>query len=380
MLADNRFYQHPRPSRWSDFHNQKPTKTIYTVPGVEMNIYFDNIVLVANTANYCFDVTCGKGYQYDRRWTFTPDADDFGDYSIIIEVRDETNAVVAKDRSMIHVAPNISETVKHVSLLAIGDSHLQRDFYLQHVLDLCNAEKSLELTLIGSRGVGNKPPTTELRHEGYNGWTAQAFATMTGPKPRTGYYVPRETGSPFIYKSEYGDPRVDFSRYCEEFNDGKSIDFVIIQVGGNDIWRGTDENIDPLIDKVVGYFDVLIKMIHEFDKETKVGVILLDPPSRSQHGFRNYRGDRKQTRWQYRRNQHRMVERLITKYGGQEEKNVYLIPVNVNLDCVNGFPMRRYPTNARMPAKEKRVYDGSHLSPEGYRQYGDTIYGWMRGM
>jgi len=104
--------------------------------------------------------------------------------------------------------------------------------------------------------------------------------------------------------------------------------------------------------------------------------MLLEP--RSQHGFRNYRDSRKQTRWQYRRNQHRMVERLIARYGDQEESNVYLIPVNVNLDCVHGFPMRSNPSNARMPAQEKRVYDGAHLSPEGYRQYGDTIYGWIK--
>jgi len=353
-------------------------KTIYAVPGLEMNIYFDNIVLVANTANYLFDVTCEKGFQYDRRWTYTPAAEDFGDHSIIIEVRDVSNTVVAKAQSSIRVARDSAEPIKHVSLLAIGDSHLQRDYYLQHVLELSKAEKNLQLTLIGSRGAGNKPPTSELRHEGYNGWTAQAFATITGPKARSGYYVPSETGSPFIYENEDGVPEVDFARYCREFNDGESIDFVIIQVGGNDVWRGTDESIDGLIDRVLGYFDVLIKMIYDFDKETKVGVILLDPPSRSQHGFRNYRGSRKQTRWQYRRNQHRMVERLIARYGDQEQSNVFLIPVNVNLDCVHGFPLRSYPSNARMPAKEKRVYDGAHLSPEGYRQYGDTIYSWIR--
>jgi len=196
-----------------------------------MNIYFDNIVLVVNVANYIFDVTCEKGFQYDRRWTYTPDADDFGDHSIIIEVRDETNAVVAKSRSTIRVTRNNAETVKNVSLLAIGDSHLQRYFYLQHVLDLSKAEKNLQLTLIGSRGAGNKPPTSDLRHEGYNGWKAQSFAAMPGPKSRTGHHVRLGIGSPFIYENEDGNPKLDFPRYCKEFNGGESIDFVMIQVG-----------------------------------------------------------------------------------------------------------------------------------------------------
>ena len=69
---------------------------------------------------------------------------------------------------------------------------------------------------------------------------------------------------------------------------------------------------------------------------------------------------------------------MVERYSDCEDDNLYLIPVNVNLDCVNGFPLREYPVNARSTAKEQRVYDGSHLSPEGYRQYGDAIYGWIK--
>ena len=42
---------------------------IYATPGIETNIYFDNVVLVVNAANYIFDITCAKGFQYDDRWT-----------------------------------------------------------------------------------------------------------------------------------------------------------------------------------------------------------------------------------------------------------------------------------------------------------------------
>src|SRR5262249_745450 len=148
------------------------------------------------------------------------------------------------------------------------------------------------------------------------------------------------------------------------------------QLGGNDIWTGQDENIDQIIDKVFGFYDQLVNMIRRYSKTTKIGIIMLDPLSRSQHGYRNYRGDRKQTRWQYRRDEHRMVEREIEKYAGRESENIYLVPVGLNLDCVHGFPMQTYPRNARMPAEEQRVLDGAHLTPEGYRQFGDPIYAW----
>ena len=336
------------------------------------------MVLVANPNNYIFDVTCEKGFQYDERWTYLPAPGDEGKHKLTIEVRDESNAVVARARSSIRVASAEAGKGRAVSLLAIGDSHLQRDFYLQHVLDLSVADPNLAMTLIGSRGAGNKPPTTDLRHEGYNGWTAQAFITRQGPKPRTGYYVPAETASPFLYEQPDGESQLDFRQYCLDLNQGKAPDFVIIQVGGNDIWRAIDEDIGKTVDDIFGYFDVLIEMIHKFDSRTRIGLAIVDPLSRSQHGFRNYRGPGKKTRWEFRRIQHRMVERMIERYSDRDANNLFLIPVNVNLDCVNGFPMREYPVNARTSAKEFRVYDGSHLSPEGYKQFGDPIYAWIK--
>jgi lysophospholipase L1-like esterase len=353
-------------------------KAIYAVPGVETNIYFDNVVLVINPANYVFDVTCDLGSQYDDRWTYMPQAGDVGDHPITIEVRDQTNAIIGRARSTIRVTSAQAGAGRAISLLAVGDSHLQKDTYLEDVLDLAKADPNIHLTLDGSRGRGNKPSTDDLRHEGYNGWTAEAFATRVRPKPRTGYYVPAETGSPFIYVDQNGKAELDFAKYCQEFNQGKPIDVVIIQLGGNDIWRGTDHDIDAMITKVFGYYDQLIKMIHDYSKETKIGVIMLDPLSRSQHGYRNYRAERKQTRWQYRRDQHRMIEREIETFSGREAENIYLVPVHLNLDCVHGFPMQTYPLNARMPVEEQRVYDGAHMSPEGYRQFGDSIYAWLK--
>jgi lysophospholipase L1-like esterase len=352
--------------------------TVYAVPGIEINVYFDNVVLVTDPDDYVFDVTCDKGFQYDDRWCYLPAPGDVGEHRLTIEVRDQNNAVLARARTTIRVASPEAGKKAPVSFLAIGDSHLQRDFYLQHVLDLSVSDKNLGLTLVGSRGAGNKPPTTDLRHEGYNGWTAQAFVTRKGPKPRTGYYVPAETASPFLYEQQNGESRLDFRQYCRDLNHGAAPDFVFIQVGGNDIWRATDSDIDKTIDGVFGYFDALIAMVHGLDPNTRVGLAVVDSPSRSQHGFRNYQGPRKQTRWQYRRNQHRMVERMVKQYSGRESDKTYLIPVNVNVDCVHGFPMREYPINGSTAAKEQRVYDGSHLSPEGYRQYGDEIYAWIK--
>ena len=55
---------------------------VYGVVGIEMNVYFDNVVLVMNPDNYAFRVTCGngrQGIQQSDRWTFVPQDGDIGD-------------------------------------------------------------------------------------------------------------------------------------------------------------------------------------------------------------------------------------------------------------------------------------------------------------
>ena len=71
-------------------------REIFAVAGVETNIYFDNVVLTLNAANYAFDVTCPKGKQQAERWTWTPTEADVGDVPFQLEVRDDQNRVVSR--------------------------------------------------------------------------------------------------------------------------------------------------------------------------------------------------------------------------------------------------------------------------------------------
>ena len=88
----------------------------------------------------------------------------------------------------------------------------------------------------------------------------------------------------------------------------------------------------------IGYFDQLVAAFHKVRPDTEVGVILDTPPSRSQDGFRNYIGAGRQTRWQYRRDLHRMLERLIEHFGGREAEHIYLVPAYINIDTERDFP------------------------------------------
>lgn len=348
--------------------------------GLECNVYFRNIVLTLNPGNYAFDVTCAKGKQYSERWAFTPTPEDAGDHPITITVLDDQNKVVARGASIVRVSPDGSGPARSISVLTMGASLTQAAVYPQHLLDLAEKDPALSLKLIGCRGAKNQPADGDLRHEGYNGWTAQAFVTLHGPLSRTGEYKRPDTGSPFVFESANGGHALDFQRYYEQFNGGRAPDFITIHLGPNEIARCSDDNIDEEIDKALGYFDQLIAKIREAGPGTHIGIVLPAPGSPNQDGSHNLSGSRKRTAWQYRRNHHRLMERMTAHFRDRTDENVHIVPANVNMDAENHYPTFTAPRNARSEETVTRFLDGVHPSPEGYRQTGDMIYSWIKSV
>jgi lysophospholipase L1-like esterase len=346
---------------------------INAVPGVEMNVYFDNVSLTVNPANYVFDVTCNRGAQQVERWTYTPSDKDVGQFGFTLEMRDQSNAVIARAQSMIRVAPRDAGDGKPRSILIFGDSLTAASVYSQRVLDLSREDENVALKLIGTRGPKGEPNGN--LHEGYGGWTAERFATKYTGVARGGPY--KECGSPFIYKDGDADPELDFARYCREFNDGKAPDFVTILLGCNDTFSATDDTIEERIDRMFRHYETLLKMIRDNGPGTQIGCLLLVPPAATQDAFgANYRSG--QTRWQYKRNQHRVVERMLETFGGREAENIFLVPANVNLDCANNYPKRTSPANAHADVETARLNNGVHPAASGYRQIGDSVYCWIK--
>ena len=342
---------------------------VYGAPGVETNIYFENVVLAVNPANYVFDVDCEKGIQQSERWTFTPTAEDAGTFPLVLRVLDEANTVVAEGTSSLVVVPAGPDAA--VSVLLIGDSLTHASVYSQTLLDLCANPGTPTLTLVGSHAPKEDPAN---RHEGYGGWTAERFATHFTEASRDAPY--KERPSPFVYRDAAGNTGLDFARYCAEHNGGVAPDVVTIFLGCNDTFGATDENIEARIDTMFRHMDALVAMIHGYSPSTRIGLIAPVPPAASQDAFgANYRNG--QTRWQYLRNQHRVVERMAAAYGGREAENLSLIPAYVNLDCHRNYAAARGPANARTEVEVARQNNGVHPSAEGYRQIGDSVFAWL---
>lgn len=345
---------------------------IYAVPGIETNVYFDNVCLVINPANYVFDVHCNRGHLQDDRWTYTPTEKEVGDYTFELKVIDQNNQTVASQKSRLRVVPKNAGKEKSLSLLMIGDSLTHNSIYPKQVFELSKKFRGPKLKLIGSHSPNSGP---KVRHEGYGGWTAVRFATHFKETARTGNY--RERGSPFLYADEKGKPKLDFQRYCKEFNEGKAPDLVTIFLGPNDVYSATDETIKERTDTMIAHLDILVKMIQGYSDKTKIGLMLPVPPAATQNAFGTTNG-RGQTRWQYKRNQQYVVEQISKRYQDKVDQQVYLVPTNLNLDCAHNYPARNESRNAHNSEKVLRQYNAVHPATDGYLQIGDTVFCWLK--
>lgn len=338
----------------------------YAVVGHEMNIYFDNMMLAPNLDSYLIAVRCPRGRQQQHRWTYIPKSDEVGSYSLNVQVFDPTATLLEKAETVLHVLPADAGAGREVSVLIIGDSLTANGHYPAELLSLCQPDGNPRLRMIGTR-----PGRTEgAVHEGYGGWTWRAFATrwLEGR--------PDQPNSPFM-RLQDGEPVLDFQAYCDAQNGGVGPGFITVLLGCNDIFSATDENIEERVDDLFAHADMLLEQFRRVRADTQIGILLLVPPAASQDAFGASYGCR-QPRWQYRRNQHRLVERQLERFGGREDENIFIVPAPGNLDCVNNYPARVQPANARNQEMVPRQSNGVHPAPEGYHQIADSIYCWLK--
>ena len=341
---------------------------LYAVVGVETNVYFDNVVLVINPKNYEFCVKCGFGTQQSERWTFVPKKRDVGEYPFILEVRNQQNRVIAKAASTLAVVGADAGAERKVSMLMIGDSLTHASVYPKRVLDLCKLEGNPGVRLIGT----NRSKDNAVCHEGYPGWTAVRFAAKYSVEKHS-----KKGGSPFVYLGKDGSKKLDFARYCQEFNEGEVPDIVTCFLGANDIAYAEEDSIEKVIDRMIKHLDMLVSMVRVVSQETIIGIMLPVPPAGSQDAFGASYNTRL-TRWQYKRNQHRLVERLLQSYSNRDKENIFVVPTEVNLDCIYNYPMKKMKRNAHVSASVWRLANGIHPGIGGYGQIGDSLYAWLK--
>ena len=177
--------------------------------------------------------------------------------------------------SLIQQLPNSFETVRAKNLsscsaLVIGDSTVAQNTMTQKMLDEFTADGKT-LTLLGTQG------TAPNLHEGRAGASTEEYATMASFDGYT---------NPFFNNGGF-----DFSYYMSSQGYG-SVDFVVIQLGINDLYLADYETSQAKIEETFGYLKTIVDSIFAFNSSQKIIINLPTPPN-ADETYMNYN-----SRWQ----------------------------------------------------------------------------------
>ncbi len=351
-------------------------EAVYAVPGVEANIYFENVYFCVNPNNYLFDVDCPKGCNYRDRWSFTPAANDAGTYPLTLTVIGE-NGVVAKGETKVVVAPADAGKGKDISILIVGDSLTNATVYPARLHSLMKGENNPQLKMIGSHcGGGKTPAPGGVAHEGYGGWAWNTFLTRFEDDskisdPAKKFYA----RSKFLTRKD-GKVVFDMQQYVDQYNGGKMPDFITVQLGVNDVFGASELTLYSTIASIEKNMDAFLAAFRKAAPDAVIGVGLVTLGAGQDAFAANYKNG--QTFLQYKKNVFALNQRMLRKFQNSPDKKVFLIPTVVNLDCRNNFPVRTEPVNLGNPANVTRQCNGVHPAPAGYNQMGDTYYAWLK--
>lgn len=334
---------------------------VYAVPGVTISLFFDNIILSQSPETYQYRVTCDIGQTKERGWAVTPKPADVGEHKLEVAVHNGDGKLLATQSTMLHVVPESAgaEDERQIKILIIGDSLTHASAYPNEIARLLSLPGNPQWTMLGT----HKPASAAdgVVHEGYGGWTWERFVTHYEPEPdgTTG-----KRSSPFVFLNDDGKPELNVPRYFEESCQGQRPDYVIIMLGINDCFSAPPDDaaaVDARIDAMFGHADKLLSAIRGAAPEAQIGFCLTTPPNARQEAFEASYGDR-YSRWGWKRIQHRLVQRQIETIAAKNDPRISLIPTELNLDPVDGYP----------------VNNGVHPNGIGYQQIGATIYAWLK--
>ena len=355
------------------------TEKIYAVPGIECNIYFNNIVTVINYKNYAFEVICDIGRTDSTRWRATPEEKDIGEHKLTVRVYDE-NGIVEEASTTVVVATPVTEK-KTMSLLLMGDSLTAAVGYPERIFELMQEEKNIEFSMVGTNS-GNyaKPVPGGVAQEGYGGWGWNSFFIRYGLKESSandGF----DPARPWIRNSSFLFPdgdgfKFDLKAYCDKYNQGNVPDTLIIMLGINNIF-GARSNSD--VDKtwnehIYPYMKKLVEEFRKLNPSIHIAFCTLTPGSFTQTSFgKSYKCN--YTLWQWRKNLCYYHEKLFKVV---KELNVGLIPVHAVVDGDNGYPEQEEAANMHCEKKILRQMNAVHPNPSGYKQIGDCMFAYLK--
>ena len=368
---------------------------VYAAPGIECNIYFENVVDTASLRNYAVEVRCPRGAQGEHRWYWMPKAEDAGQ-SFGLELRlFNDDGMVLSSTCKVVVAAKAAEPQKKFTLALLADSGVGCA-YPEHLLNVMREHGFTGYTPVGSHdGRGNPVPPGGAAHDGYGGYAWGSFLTrwlyseeeLPDAQTKAEADQMRALGLSKIPKSrafllrspllrlENGKPVLDIPAWLKKINQGNAPDYIVIQLGGNDIFSARPEKLDECVAKVMENARTLLGLLRKHAPDAVFGVATC-PFGCGQDGFAvNYKCF--QSRYQYRRNAHRYNRELAALVKSLNDPKISIVPIHHALDPENSYSMASVKAHERSSRNVTRFRNALHPTKEGGFQFGDAVADWL---
>jgi len=304
------------------------TKTIYMDTANPFKLYFRNVLSLPKCEFYGGQPSTGltADYYNDYVQLSTVTA---GTYTLPYEIYDDNYQLL--DSGTITIIVKVVNP-SNCKVLIIGDSTV----YGQSMVDgsttnvkpisqnlyemFSNSGK--QLTLLGTQG------TAPYKHEGYPGRAVSAFFSA---------------GTSFNGTETFGT--FDFSYYMTQ-QGYDSVDYVIIQLGINDMSHESFVNVDTLANQSINYISQMVQSIQNYNSNIKVIINLTIPPNNDRRVWTAQMQTLSPVnfikQWIYHNNNSNYVEKLQNKF--LNTTNVYIAPTNLVLDTTIDISDSVHPT------------------------------------
>lgn len=327
-----------------------PSEAVAVV-GVEFNIYHKSIIRATRPVEdydvKCYlsnsNVTCRR---YAECFRLTAEADDVGDYTLTVEVRNlKDYAVVASKTMTLHIIENRAMTGKNV--LFIGDSLT----FSRAGLYAAEIQYNLSNGGIVSIGTQNGSKDTNqvgnVKHEGYNGATCGSFlkANIT-----SGFTNPFYNPASGIFDLAYFMTNNGYTK----------VDAVCLNLGHNNLGNQING---------VNDLKTIIQKIHTYDASIPIIVSLIAPL-----GDQNAHASQGNSAGQMRYHWRQLIKAYIDAFDNGKISNVYLSTPYFNVDQDNDFPIENVARCARDTTQIVRQNDSMHPTRIGTLKMADSYY------
>lgn len=378
-------------------------ETVYATYGVECNVYFKNVTDAIVPGRYGWKARCKIGRQEADRWTWFEKAPSEksspGSYPLVVEMWDDEHGVVTAATTTVKVVSAPADKSRSIRLALFADSLTNCRFqnYLYEMMDQNGFTNYLPVGTRPFSNSGDKTCKHEANHDGYGGWGWSTFPTKyslteeevasfqteaeRAQMQKFGVKLAKDQKwresllkSP-ILRIRDGKKVLDVQAFFDKVNGGKAPDYLVIELGTNDVFMPEDADRTNAVAGVRKSVVKLLDIMREAAPDMKIGVMTIQPGQDQDAFGRHYRC--MQTEWNFRSNilvYNRMLQDVVKGYG---DPKLSIIPNHVMVDTDHNYLTYDELPNRRAPIKLRRGGNAVHPDLPGGRQMADSIYSWL---